>query len=217
MLGFDLSPYLLVEKSNKNILKSKLGFNTESVIVTIVGRLVPIKNHKLYIDIICELKTIIKNLVGLIVGDGEEMIPLQKYCLNKGLSFSISATDNQFDVKFLSWRKDLPDIYSITDFVLLTSINEGTPVSIIEAMASGCIVLSTDVGGVSDVIEYECGFVCDSNVSSFVKDIVKVYFDSSLKSKISQNARNAVKEKYSYNKLCSNIELEYDELINNKI
>ena len=55
-------------------------------------------------------------------------------------------------MRFLGWRRDLPTIYAATDVFLLTSRNEGTPVALIEAMASGVPGVSTDVGGVKDVI-----------------------------------------------------------------
>ena len=56
-------------------------------------------------------------------------------------------------VRFLGWRRDLSTIYAATDVFLLTSRNEGTPVALIEAMASGVPGVSTDVGGVKDVIQ----------------------------------------------------------------
>jgi glycosyltransferase involved in cell wall biosynthesis len=56
-------------------------------------------------------------------------------------------------VRFLGWRRDLPLIYAATDVFLLTSRNEGTPVALIEAMASAVPGVSTDVGGVKDVID----------------------------------------------------------------
>ncbi len=58
-------------------------------------------------------------------------------------------------MRFLGWRRDLPTIYAATDVFLLTSRNEGTPVALIEAMASGVPGVSTDVGGVRDVIDVD--------------------------------------------------------------
>src|SRR5207249_4077610 len=55
-------------------------------------------------------------------------------------------------VRFLGWRRDLVNIYGATDVFVLTSRNEGTPVALIESMAAGVSAVSTDVGGVRDVM-----------------------------------------------------------------
>jgi len=79
----------------------------------------------------------------VIIGDGELRQELMSYCVALGL------TDR---VIFCGWARDLPEVYADLDILVLTSINEGTPVSIIEAMASSVPVISTDAGGVRDLI-----------------------------------------------------------------
>ena len=80
----------------------------------------------------------------LVVGGGE---------LQGNLEQEASALDVAQHVRFLGWRRDLPALYSGTDMAVLTSRNEGTPVSLIEAMAAGLPVVSTNVGGVPDVVQ----------------------------------------------------------------
>ena len=80
----------------------------------------------------------------VIVGGGDESPRLRALATELGI-------DRQ--VRFLGWRSDLPRIYADSDVVALTSDNEGTPVSLIEALAAWCAVASTDVGGVRDVLD----------------------------------------------------------------
>jgi glycosyltransferase involved in cell wall biosynthesis len=79
----------------------------------------------------------------LIIGDGELAQELKRY-----------ASELQVEnlVVFSGWRKDMPSLYKSLDVVALTSLNEGTPVTLIEAMAAGKPVIATDVGGVKDLL-----------------------------------------------------------------
>ena len=79
----------------------------------------------------------------LIVGDGERRRELEQLARAHGIADR---------TRFLGWRRDVATIYSATDVFLLTSRNEGTPVALIEALAAGVPGVSTDVGGVRDVI-----------------------------------------------------------------
>lgn len=113
--------------------------------VGIVGRLVPIKNHKMFLDSIRLLRDEWKSRPDIkffITGDGPLRRELEEYTERLGISQ---------DVSFTGWRKDVGAIYSQLDIVTLTSLNEGTPVALIEAMAAGKPVISTDVGGVRDL------------------------------------------------------------------
>lgn len=145
-LGFNLCPFLHSKvKKNKFRTLYNLG---DAYLVGIVGRLTPIKNHKRFLDI---AKRIIEDEVCfdiepckfVIIGDGELRQELFNYCLELGI---------EKRVVFCGWVEDMPMVYADLDLLLLTSDNEGTPVSIIEAMASGTIVFSTDVGGVKDLL-----------------------------------------------------------------
>jgi len=83
-------------------------------------------------------------VIFIIVGDGDRRSELER------LSRELGLREN---VRFLGWRKDLETIYGASDVCVLTSRNEGTPVAVIEALAAGVPVVSTDVGGVTDVID----------------------------------------------------------------
>jgi glycosyltransferase involved in cell wall biosynthesis len=139
-LGFDLNPFL--ENSPlKGQLRRQLGIDDDTLLIGIVGRLVPIKNHFMYLK---AAKMFLEKNPGIrtkfiIVGDGEMRDELKAYCRSQDLSEHVC---------FCGWIRDMPMIYADLDILALTSINEGTPVSVIEAMASLVSVISTNVGGV---------------------------------------------------------------------
>lgn len=133
-LGFDLDKFLKIPVKESSVLS-----------IGIIGRLVPIKNHRLFLKAINE---VIKRhpqtkIQFKIIGDGELRRELEDYTSRLGISSK---------VEFLGWQRDLVSVYSELDIVALTSINEGTPVSLIEAMASARAVVATNVGGISDLL-----------------------------------------------------------------
>jgi len=125
-------------------LRSELGISTESRLVGIIGRLVPIKNHELFLAAAKLVRQQREDVHFVIVGDGERRAELETACREMHL---VDV------VHFTGWRRDLPVIYADLDTVVISSLNEGTPVSIIEAMAAGVPVVATHVGGIPDLLD----------------------------------------------------------------
>ncbi|MDD5652723.1 MAG: glycosyltransferase [Candidatus Omnitrophica bacterium] len=135
-LGFELGHFLEIPARAR-----QTEFN-----IGIIGRLTAIKNHRLFLQ--AAEKIIKKNISGItlnfkVVGDGELRKELENYAQALGIHKQTA---------FLGWQKDLPQIYNSLDAVVLTSLNEGTPVSLIEAMASNRTIIATNVGGVQDLL-----------------------------------------------------------------
>jgi glycosyltransferase involved in cell wall biosynthesis len=144
-LGFDLTP---VEPSNqsKGIFRKRHNLDQDGVkLVGIVGRLTPVKNHHLFFKAMQFLiqKWDDKVTRCLVVGDGELSKEL------KNLTKRLNISDR---VVFTGWIKEMAPLYADLDVLALTSDNEGTPVTVIEAMAAGVPVVATDVGGVRELI-----------------------------------------------------------------
>jgi glycosyltransferase involved in cell wall biosynthesis len=137
-LGFDLSRYRAESKFQETE-------NRGPYVVGIVGRLTHVKNHRLLLEAARDLKDHAgdQDFKFLVVGDGELRMQLVKYAKTLGVEQSFV---------FTGWKKDMPFIYGMMDAVVLTSLNEGTPVTLIEAMAAGKPVIATDVGGVRDLL-----------------------------------------------------------------
>lgn len=135
-LGLDLSALAEVPVRN----------GSPSVRCGLVGRLVPIKNPGLFLEALSRLirRGPEASVCGVVVGDGPLRAPLERQAARLGLGGRVA---------FLGWRRDLPSLYDQIDIACLTSWNEGTPVSVIEAMAAARAVVATDVGGVRDLLE----------------------------------------------------------------
>lgn len=109
-----------------------------------VGRLVAIKQVDLLLRACARVFAVHPRALLLVAGDGESRAELEALTARLGLGDR---------VRFLGWQTDLAALYAGIDIVALSSINEGTPVAVIEAMAAGRAVLSTAVGGVPDLID----------------------------------------------------------------
>lgn len=156
-LGLELQRF--VEGSGvKGGLRQELGIDSESPLVGIVGRLVPVKNHRLFLEAAQQVLAQTPDVHFAILGDGELRDELQRYAADLRIASN---------VHFLGFRPNSPEMFVDLDVVALSSLNEGTPVTLIEAMAAGKPVVSTDVGGVSDVVVHNvAGFLVPSQDSA---------------------------------------------------
>jgi glycosyltransferase involved in cell wall biosynthesis len=152
-LGFNLQPF--AQNSHlRGQLRQELNLPAELPLVGIVGRLVSVKNHALFLAMARKLLDSGYNGNFVVVGGGELLANLQEQTAQLGMTGR---------VHFLGWRQDLPRIYADLDVAVNTSVNEGTPVALIEAMAAGVGVVATAVGGVPDVVSHgETGWLAES-------------------------------------------------------
>ena len=148
-LGLELDNLLSISPD----IKSELKIGT-------VGRLVSIKNQKMFLDaaknILSNPDLLRSNLKFILVGDGELESELKAYAEQLKIGNNVA---------FTGWERNIEKIYSNLDIVALTSLNEGTPVSIIEAMAAAKAVVATDVGGVKNLLGDTRRKVTDNGVS----------------------------------------------------
>lgn len=210
-LGFDLERFRDVEKK-KGLFRKRFDFKKDDILIGIVGRLVPIKNHGMFIRAARRLKSrhgsgYSGRLKFVIVGDGPEREALRAYADSEGLGAS---------VVFTGWQKDVDEVYADIDIVALTSRNEGTPVSLIEALASGRPVVSTDVGGVRDIVGEIGAVVGRDDVDNLVERLHELIVSPERRSEIGRSGRKFVMEKFSRDRLISGTEKLYGELLTEK-
>ena len=219
-LGFDLKPFIESIKYRGN-LRKKYNIGKKPFLIGIIGRLVPIKNHILFLK---AARIFISNNPGidvkfLIIGDGELKDKLNLFTKKAGLK--------KF-VIFCGWIKNISKIYIDLDLLALTSINEGTPVSIIEAMASSVPIIATNAGGVKDLLgkDYnnynqhinicERGIICrDYKAESLANGFEYIKKENEAdRNKRVEKAGKFVLENYSKERLIRETERLYLDLIN---
>ncbi len=139
-LGFDLSK--LTTLLNGTSFRVDNGLPLNAKLIGIVGRLVPIKNHSLFLRAASLIQR--NDVHFVVIGDGETRQEMEQLSVQLGIADRVS---------FVGWVTNLGPALHELSVMVLTSKNEGTPVSIIEAMAVGVPVVSTEVGGVPDVLD----------------------------------------------------------------
>ncbi len=156
-LGFDLSRFRERMEDKRAHFRDRWRIGEEELAIGIVGRLVPVKGHELFLEAFAALKERVSASVrAFIVGDGKERGPLMERAQELGLQVSGPDLEEAgADIVFTSWIREVDEVWAGMDIATLTSFNEGTPVSLIEAQAAGCPVVSTDVGGVASIVEQE--------------------------------------------------------------
>jgi glycosyltransferase involved in cell wall biosynthesis len=207
-LGFNLVKFheALALRSE---LRSNLKIHEDEIAVAIVGRLAPIKNHKMFLDAIDLLsEKLTKKLVVFIVGDGSERVNIEQQIA------SISKLDN-LRIQMTSWITDIANFNAAMDIICLTSNNEGTPVSLIEAQAANLPIVATDVGGVRDVVlpDDTALLVPKNDTALFAEKLLTLIEDEKIRQKMSQNGWNFVKTSFDYTSLVLKMENYYRKLM----
>jgi glycosyltransferase involved in cell wall biosynthesis len=205
-LGFDLGEFAAIDDRARAAARRRLDVAADAEVVSTVGRLTAIKQHRLFLDAIAEAARTRPRVLALVAGDGERRSDLETYARQLGIADR---------VRFLGWRRDLSTIYGATDVFMLTSRNEGTPVALIEAMASGVPGVSTDVGGVKDVIDSaDVGArVPDGDAAGLAAHLVRYLADPELRRRSGQRARAAVLDRYGLDRLVRDITALYRDLL----
>ena len=209
-LGFDLTPFYTNTDVKRKEFRSKWKIKDNEVAIGIVGRIVPIKDHVFFIHAIENIiKKTSKKIRVFIVGDGEEKSNIQALIHTKKLSYSTNKTPALF--QFTSWIKNVDEVNAGMDIICLTSKNEGTPVSLIEAQASGNPVVSTNVGGIENVISSnETGYLSEiGDIDQFSNNLLKLVENDDIRVNMSKIGRKK-SSLYSFENLISNTKLLYN-------
>ena len=202
-LGFDLERFSHCE-TQRGQLRAELGLDERARLVGIVGRMVPVKAHATFVAAADLLARRRRDVHFVFVGGGQLEREIRADVANRGLAER---------THFLGWRRDLPVIYADLDVAALSSLNEGTPVSLIEAMACGVPVVSTNVGGVSDVLRNGTrGELVPPLDPQALADGIDRALDPAAKGRAAQ-FRPQIREEYGARRLCRDLCKLYLELV----
>lgn len=214
-LGFDLDRFQQNREEKRKAFRAKWNIGDDEIVISIIGRLVPVKNHRMFIDCAAfALDKYVSNAKFLIVGDGELRSELEQQVTD--LSASVPALKDK--IIFTSWIREVDSVLAASDIVALTSWNEGTPVSLIEAQAASCPVITTRAGGVEDIVAHNVtGFVLDpGDKIGFIRSMVELVKSPDLRAAMASKAKEQVLQKYSYRRLCSDMDALYHRLLSKK-
>ena len=223
-LGLDLDVFA-DHASRRSRFREELYIHDDAILIGIVGRLTEIKNHKMFLNVVAWLKAIDPAcrrqgaIRFIVIGDGS---------LRDSLEIQKQALGLDADVIFVGSRTDPEYFYPALDVVALTSLNEGTPLTLIEAMANGRPVVATSVGGVVDllgeVVEDGPYTVCQRGISvpagdeaAFVAALSRIIRDRSLRRELGSRGLEFVEINYSKERLFEDMKSLYGELLNREI
>jgi glycosyltransferase involved in cell wall biosynthesis len=217
-LGFDLDKFRSNQLEKRKKFRNEFSLADDEIAIGIIGRLVPVKNHYLFIKAIRHvLSNSSKKIKAFIIGDGETRADLENVATQSGIAFS-KETDSvhPHPLVFTSWRSDVDVIYAGLDIVCLTSLNEGTPVSLIEAQAANKPVVSTRVGGIADiVVEGETALLAGiEDADLFCEHLLRLVEDDELRFRLGANSSSNVLQKFSYQRLVNDVSDLYYSLLN---
>jgi glycosyltransferase involved in cell wall biosynthesis len=217
-LGLDLSQFSNYD-DRRGRLRRELVISQDVFLIAIVGRLTEVKNHEMFLRAAARLNEIHsgnRRIQFLIIGDGTLRKQLEAQATKLGLND---------EVIFLGTRNDPEVFYPAADVVALTSRNEGTPLTLIEAMANARPVISTAVGGVIDLLGPESskqdGYtVCERGISvptgdveAFARGLDRLVQDDLLRRQLGREGQQFVAQNYGLERLVSDVAALYDELL----
>jgi glycosyltransferase involved in cell wall biosynthesis len=218
-LGIDMSTYA-GWRQRRSPLRAELNAKEGDTLIGIVGRLTEIKNHRLFLEVAARLKTAGVRARFVIIGDGQLRSALETQVKSLGLSA---------DVSFLGNRRDPENFYPALDIVALTSLNEGTPLTLIEAMANARPIVATEVGGVGDLLGAEQakdesgylvrerGLTCGTgDIEGFTCGLRRLIDDQDLRTRLGSQGLDYVTQHYSRERLLADISELYAELLPDK-
>jgi len=189
-------------------LRTKYGINKDSKVIGAVGRLCIEKGHADLLETVQQIIKVVNNIEVLIAGDG----PLFEHLKERSVELGIER-----NIKFLGNCNRIPELLSIMDIFVLPSRIEGLPLALLEAMASGRIVVASAVGGVPSVIEDEVnGFIYPSgDVEALTQKILFCIKNDTNLSRISDMARRTIKDHYDIRNTINAYEKIYLQSVKN--
>ncbi|MGD6847859.1 glycosyltransferase family 4 protein [Rossellomorea aquimaris] len=181
------------------------GKTSGKIVISCIARLGPRKGHSDLFNALSRINGTSSQVEVQIVGDGEMREALETQVKSLRLP----------NVRFLGKRDDVPAILSKTDIFVLPTINDNLPISIIEAMHSGAAILTTNCGGITEIVHHnETGIIVEpGNVSQLTTQLKHLIGNEALRKKLGANAYRYAKNHLTREAMVGKIEGIYQNLI----
>jgi len=205
-LGIELDERVDYDEEGRKATRRLLGIPPDAFVVGWIGRMTAVKRTE---DIARTLQALVERGVDgylCLVGDGPDRTRLERRMHELGVAKRCL---------FVGYQENVARFYDAMDVLLLTSVNEGTPVSVIEALAAGRPVVATRVGGVSDVVRDGVdGFLAEvADVESLAARLAELAGDPELRTRMGNAGRAHVVDRYAVERLVDDIDRLYRSLL----
>jgi glycosyltransferase involved in cell wall biosynthesis len=207
-LGIELEPRVRTADDPAQI-RARLGIGAERFVVGWFGRMTAVKRTEALLGALATLRARGVDALLLLVGDGADRARLEEEAFRLGLARHCL---------FLGYQEDVAPWYAACDVVALTSANEGTPVTIIEALAAGRPVVVTSVGGVPDVVaEGVDGFLVEPGDTTALADrLERLAADPALRARLGERGRARALSRYAVRRLVDDVDRLYRSLLDDR-
>jgi glycosyltransferase involved in cell wall biosynthesis len=203
-MGLDLAQLAVPDEGARREVRTDLELGDDDLLLIFVGRLVPIKRLDVLIEALALARRSERRLRLAVVGDGDQRPGLERQAADLGIGGATS---------FLGYRRELKPLFSAADIAVLSSDNEGTPVSLIEAAASGLPAVATDVGGVDEVVTADTGTLVPAGDSrAFAEALVRMADDGERREHAGARARDLALANFSAERLVRDVDRLYGNL-----
>ena len=191
---------------NKLASRDFYGLSSQKLQCAFIGRVTRIKRPDRFLDVVSEIERRGLDIEFFIAGDGE----LLESCRAR-------ITDEDLPVKILGWQSNIERVLAAADIVILTSDNEGTPLSLIQAGMSSLPVVTTRVGSVPEVVlDGVTGFVTDLDVQKIADALEKLAKSAELRARMGSSGQEFTLSNFGVDRLVNDHELLYKKLLANR-
>ena len=188
----------------KAAARKELGLEPNEIYCAFIGRITQIKRPDRFLDVTSQVQADNVNVHFIVAGAGEKL----HYCQDRVSSENLPVT-------FLGWREDIEVVLAAADFVILTSDNEGTPLSLIQAGMVGIPVVATNVGSTNEiVVDGQTGFLTDLSVDQLSQAVAKLASDTDLRAKMGAAGKEYTLARYGVDRLVNDHQDLYLRLLN---
>lgn len=219
-LGFDLQKFTDGQEGKRKDFREKYLIKDDEICIVIIGRLVPIKNHGLFLRSVAHVvKNSSKKIRAFVVGDGTIRRELMDKAKELGLDCCYWPEEQRnATVTFTSWINDVSYPLAGSDIVCLTSFNEGTPVSLIEAQAASKPIVTTKIGGIENSVNSEAAFLLPVTAEAdFAEKLMILTENAEVRVKMAEKGKAFVLKHFHYTRLVEDVRSLYlNLLIKNK-
>ncbi len=219
-LGLDLDKFQKHQDVKRAEFRKRFQITDDEIAIGIIGRVVPVKNHSMFVRAAKRILAQTNHPVRFIViGDGDMRPQLEQEFKDAGIDYAYYPEEQRAATAICtSWQTDMDVVLAGMDIVALTSHNEGTPVSLIEAQAASRPVVSTNVGGVADVVaDNQCGYITEpDNEELFAEAVLRFVENEDKRAYFGSQGRKFVQGKYSYQRLVKDMSDYYYQLMDMK-